>query len=479
MPTNSDRIRASYEAFHRGDLESALALFAPDILWTHPDGMSDFGLGGTKKGHAEVRAFMAHARTLFSEVRPMPREFLESGNRVIVLGTHRMRGARTGRTCTVEFVHSWVLADGKATHFTDYHDTAGVRRVLEADRTQSSFDLSSDRGTWQVLRTGLGFWESRVLLSAAELSLFTVLAERPLELAELTRRLGLHPRGARDFFDALVALGFLERDGALYKNAPGAKTFLNHRNPELDMTGFLEVADVHWYNTWRHLTTALRTGEPQSKATAGEGDHFDVLYSDPVRVEKWQQAMHAGSLGTTSALAEKFPWPEYQTVADIGCAAGSMLRRVLSRHSHLHGIGFDLAPLAPYFERAAAEAGLANRMKFSAGSFFFDPLPSAHVISFGHVLHDWDLPTKRMLLQKAFDALPPGGAVVVYDMMIDDERSKNAFGLLMSLHVLLESPGGFDYTGADCLSWLEDAGFRGCYVQHLVGPESMAVGFKR
>ena len=132
MPTNSDLIRASYEAFHRGDLDSALALFAPEILWTHPDGMSDFGLGGTKKGHAEVRAFMAHARTLFSEVRPMPREFLESGNRVIVLGTHRMRGARTGRTCTVEFVHSWVLAGGKATHFTDYHDTAAVRRVLES-----------------------------------------------------------------------------------------------------------------------------------------------------------------------------------------------------------------------------------------------------------------------------------------------------------------------------------------------------------
>lgn len=479
MPTNANLIRASYDAFHRGDLDAALALFHPEISWTHPDGMSDYGLGGTKKGHAEVRAFMKHARTVFQEIRPMPREFLESGNRVVVFGAHSMRSARTGRACTVDFVHSWVLESGKATHFTDSYDTAPVRRLFEPGRAQNRFDLAPDPGVWQVLRTGLGFWESRVLLSAVELDLFTILAEHPLELSELTKRLGLHRRGARDFLDALVALGFLERDGALYKNAHGANTFLNRMNPEFDMTTFLEVADAQYYDSWRNLTTALRTGQPQNKATVGEGDPFEVLYSDPVRIEKFQRAMHAGSLGATLALAEKFPWSKYSTMADIGCAAGSMLRGILSRHSHLHGIGFDLAPLAPFFERAATESGLARRMKFSTGSFLSDPLPSAEVISFGHVLHDWDLPTKRMLLQKAFDALPSGGAVVVYDMIIDDERSKNAFGLLMSLHMLLESPGGFDYTGADCLTWLADAGFHGCYVEHLAGPESMAVGFKK
>jgi uncharacterized protein len=133
MPTNADLIRASYDAFHRGDLEAALALFHPEILWTHPDGMSDYGLGGTRRGHAEVRAFMKHARTLFQEIRPMPREFLESGHRVVVFGAHSMRSARTGRACTVDFVHSWVLENGKATHFTDFHDTAPVRRLLEPE----------------------------------------------------------------------------------------------------------------------------------------------------------------------------------------------------------------------------------------------------------------------------------------------------------------------------------------------------------
>jgi ketosteroid isomerase-like protein len=470
MPTNADLIRASYEAFRRGDLDSALALFAPDILWTHPDGMSDYGLGGTKKGHAEVLAFMKQARTLFQEIRPMPREFLESGNRVIVLGTHFMRSARTGRACTVEFVHSWVLADGKATHFTDFHDTTPVRHL---------FEPAPPQGMWQAIRTGLAFWESRVLLSAVELGVFTVLAEWPLELDELTARLELHPRGARDFLDTLVALRFLERDGALYRNTPAANTFLDRARPDTDVSGLLEVADALWYDSWRNLTKALRTGQPQNKATVGEGDPFETLYADPVRVEKFQRAMHGGSLGATLALVDKFPWSKYQTVADIGSAAGAMLRGLLSHHSHLRGIGFDLPPVAPFFERAAANAGLTDRLTFSPGSFFTDPLPSADVISLGHVLHDWDLPTKRLLLQKAFDALPSGGAVVVYDTMIDDERSENVFGLMMSLHMLLESPGGFDYTGADCLGWLADAGFRDCYVEHLAGPESMVAGFKR
>jgi ketosteroid isomerase-like protein len=268
MPTNADLIRASYDAFRRGDLDAALALFHPEIAWTHPDGMSDYGLGGTKHGHAELRAFMKHARTLFQEIRPMPREFLESGNRVVVLGTHSMRSARTGRACTVDFVHSWVLEDGKATHFTDFHDTAPVRRLFEPAPGPDRVEPGPDQGLWHAIRTALGFWESRVLLSAVELDLFTVLAERPLELSELTRRLELHPRGTRDFLDALVALGFLERDGALYKNAPGANTFLNRKNPALDVTGLLEVADALWYDSWRNLTTALRTGQPQNKATA-------------------------------------------------------------------------------------------------------------------------------------------------------------------------------------------------------------------
>src|SRR6185369_6682531 len=106
------------------------------------------------------------------------------------------------------------------------------------------------------------------------------------------------------------------------------------------------------------------------------------------------------------------------------------------------------------------------------------PLPKADVVMMGHILHDWDLPQKRMLIGKAFDALPEGGAFIASESIIDDDRRQNAFGLLMNLHMLIETPGGFDYTGADCIGWMKDAGFRDARVEHLVGPDSMVVGIK-
>jgi hypothetical protein len=147
-------------------------------------------------------------------------------------------------------------------------------------------------------------------------------------------------------------------------------------------------------------------------------------------------------------------------------------------HSHLTDGGFDLTGCAPGFEKYVTKHGLSDRLKFYAGSFFTDPLPSADVLVMGHILHDWNLEEKKMLLRKAYEALPANGALIVYEALIDDERHENAFGLLMSLNMLIETPGGFDYTGADCRSWMQETGFRETRVEHLTGPDSMVVGIK-
>jgi SAM-dependent methyltransferase len=148
------------------------------------------------------------------------------------------------------------------------------------------------------------------------------------------------------------------------------------------------------------------------------------------------------------------------------------------RHSHLSGVGLDLPALGPVFGEQVAAAGLSERLRFVAGDFLVEELPDAEVLVFGHVLHDWGLDTKRLLVQKAYRALPPDGAIICYDAVIDDDRRHNAFGLLMSLNMLIELADGFDYTGADCQQWLQAAGFRRTYVEHLAGPESMVVGIK-
>jgi O-methyltransferase domain/Dimerisation domain len=328
-----------------------------------------------------------------------------------------------------------------------------------------------------IMQVGLGFWASKTLLSAVEMGLFTDLAHHPGDLETLRGRLGLHPRAAHDFLDTLVALGFLERQDGVYRNTPSTDLFLDRRKPSY-IGGILEMANQRLYPFWGHLTEAVRTGLPQNEVRHGGAPLFETLYADPARLRQFLAAMTGISHGSALAIAAKFPWKDYKTFVDVGTAQGDTASQIALANPHLRGIGFDLAEVGPIFEEYVESLGLTTRLSFAPGSFFDAPLPKADVVVMGHILHDWDLDIKRMLIRKAFEALPAGGAFVVYEAIIDDDRSKNAFGLMMSLNMLIETPGGFDYTGADCQGWMRAAGFRETRVEHLVGPDSMVVGIK-
>jgi hypothetical protein len=328
-----------------------------------------------------------------------------------------------------------------------------------------------------IMQLGLGFWGSKTLLSAIELGLFTELAKGPLSAAELTARLKLHPRGARDFLDALVALGMLEREYELYRNTPATDLFLD-RSKLSYLGGLLEMANERLYPFWGSLTEGLRTGLPQNEMKTGGAGLFETIYGNPERLRLFLGAMTGLSMGASQAIAQKFPWKNYQTVVDIGGAQGGLLVQLCLAHSHLSGTNFDLAVVGPVFQEYVAAHGLKERLRFQTGDFFNEPLPSADVITMGHILHDWNLDEKRMLLGKAYQTLAEGGALIVFEALIDDERRQNTFGLLMSLNMLIETPGGFDYTGKDCSAWMREAGFRETRVEHLAGPDSMVVGIK-
>jgi len=327
-----------------------------------------------------------------------------------------------------------------------------------------------------ILQLGLAFWGSKALLSAVELGLFTTLADGPLTGETLTAKLGLQPRGTTDWLDALVSLGMLRRTGGHYANSPATDLFLDRAKPTY-LGGMLEMAGARLYPFWGSLTEGLRTGRPQNEAKTG-GDFFAALYQDHGRLRQFLHAMTGLSMGAAAAIAEKFPWDRYHTVIDIGAAEGCVPAQLALRYPHLTGGGFDLPPAGPAFDDYVAACGLAGRLQFYPGDFFADPLPSADVLVLGHILHDWSLEEKLTLLRKAYDALPDGGALIVYDSIIDDDRRANTFGLLMSVTMLIETQAGFDYTFADCRSWMADTGFRDSYTEPLTGPDSMVVGIK-
>jgi hypothetical protein len=206
--------------------------------------------------------------------------------------------------------------------------------------------------------------------------------------------------------------------------------------------------------------------------------NFSGLYADEALRDGFVSTMTARTRPVAQALATKFPWASYATLIDIGGAQGCLPVEIAQRYTNITGGGFDLPPLQPLFERYVEEHGLSNRLCFYPGDFFNGPLPSADVLVLGRVLHNWDLETKKMLLNKAHDALPPGGALIVYERLIDDERRVNVAGLLSSLQMLLASNGGFDFSGSDCIGWMREVGFRDIRLERLTEDQSMVSGLK-
>jgi predicted O-methyltransferase YrrM len=333
----------------------------------------------------------------------------------------------------------------------------------------------------RIMEVGLGFWPSKTLLSAVELGLFTKLGDNAMTGRELQETLGLSARANPDFFDALVALRFLERDGdgpqARYRNTPETAIFLDRNNPSY-IGGILEMANARLYRFWGDLTEALRTGRAQNESKHSGTQVFEELYSQSERLEQFMDAMSGISAANFAAFAEKFDFSRYQTLCDVGGATGQLSMIVAAQHPHLRCITTDMPAVTKIAERKIAAAGLSDRVTARTVDIFSEPFPSADVITMGMILHDWNLEKKMQLIKAAYDALPAGGAFVVIENLIDDARRENVFGLMMSLNMLIEFGDAFDFTAADFFGWCREVGFRKTEVIPLAGPASAGVAYK-
>jgi SAM-dependent methyltransferase len=321
------------------------------------------------------------------------------------------------------------------------------------------------------------FWKAKALMSAVELDLFTCLAEDgPLDRSEIQVRVGLHERGARDFLDALVALNLLDRDAAgRYSNTPDSESYLDRRKPSYH-GGFITMCNRRLYPAWLDLTNALRTGASVHPQDSSEPDFYQRVYESAESRAMFLSGMTGSTRAVAAAMIDRFRFERVGTVLDVGCAEGCLLVEIAKRHPQIRCVGFDLPAVESSFNVFVRDAGVQDRVTFLPGNFRADAFPAADVIVFGRVLHNWNLADKRALLRKAHDALPPDGRAIVYERLIDDERRHNATALLASLNMLVVTAEGFDFTGADCIGWLREAGFRDAVVEPLAASHSMVVG---
>ncbi|HEV7733690.1 MAG TPA: methyltransferase [Candidatus Binatia bacterium] len=332
-----------------------------------------------------------------------------------------------------------------------------------------------------IMQTATGFWSSKVLLTAVGMHLFSTLGDRAMTARELGDALGLHARGTFDFFDALVALGFLQRDGdgpeGRYRNTPETAAFLVKGSPTY-LGGLPGIMNSRLYRFWGDLDEALRTGKPQNEVKHTGRPMFDELYSDPARLVQFLDAMSGFQAGNFAVLAEKLDFSRYRTVADVGGCLALLSRVLAGHHPQLQFKSLDLPNVGPHARKAVAAAGMSDRIEIVDFDFFADDFPNADVVTMGNILHDWNLEKKMALIRKAYAALPAGGMFVAIENVIDDGRRQNAFGLLMSLNMLIEFGDAFDYTGADFRKWCGEIGFTRCEIVPLAGPTSAAVAYK-
>lgn len=301
-----------------------------------------------------------------------------------------------------------------------------------------------------------GFWASKTLAAAVDLDLFTRLSGQGTTAQELSM-LSLHSRPAEMLLSACAALGLLEKHEGRYCNSPLSEEFLVRGKPQY-FGGYVTMQDKRLYLVANRLTEALKTNRAQTW-----GDHpglFEAISANPEEQCIFTEAMHSISTQSGRAVAEAFDFAPYRELLDVGGGSGAYCIEAVRHFPHLRAVVFDIPPALEVAQEKITQAGLSDRITTRVGDFFSEALPrGSDVLLLSMILHDWTPEKNAMILRKCFDALPSRGALIVSELMMDDDKTGPIPAAMMSMIMLIETEGR-NYTWAEYTEWLEETGFQ-------------------
>jgi acetylserotonin N-methyltransferase len=293
------------------------------------------------------------------------------------------------------------------------------------------------------------FRRSKAMFAAVELSVFDRV---PATAAALAETLGMNHDALERLLDACVALGFLCKDGALYRNLPVAETYLRRDSPQT-LAGYILYSNSALFRMWANLEDAVREGTPRWRQTFGiDGSIFSGFFRTGEAQRDFLAGMHGFGQLSSPAVVSAFDLGRFSTLVDLGGATGHLAAAARERYPHLRCVVFDLPAVVDSVPRAPG-------VEYVAGDFFAGPLPEADLFALGRILHDWSEPKIRLLLGKIREALPAGGGLLIAEKLLDDDKTGPVSAMMQSLNMLVCAEGK-ERSLAEYTALLVEAGFR-------------------
>ena len=331
-----------------------------------------------------------------------------------------------------------------------------------------------------LMQLATAFWAFKTLATAVDMDLFTRLSNSPMNAPEMARWFNIEERPAEMLLTGCAGLGLLEKQDGRYRNSSLAQQFLV-RSARYYFGGFVAMLNQRLYSGWDRLADAVRTNKP----TTWDPDKQKSLFegADPAMMRTFWQAMHSLSTFTARALSEAVDFSGFRKLLDVGGGSGAYDIELCTRYPNLSATVYDLPFVTEIAARNVADAKLSDRVGTYGGDFFNDAkFPGGHdVILLSMIMHDWSEADDRTILRKCFEALPGGGAIVISELLVNDEKTGPPPAALMSLNMLIETVGGRNYTPAEYQAWLSDVGFREVRVVwfEAAGANGAVIGYKR